>query len=293
MSDVPVQVVVAAFKDEASADDVLKSLKEAKKQGLIKIVDAAVLRKDDKGKLHIKETADMGGGKGAVIGGVLGGVIGLLAGPIGWAALGGAVIGGLAAKMRDGGFKDDRLKKLGEGLGPATRPSWRWSNTPGCATSKSSGRSGCASCDRGIQRRHRPTVGWAARWLIPPSPPGMLWRRDAWRSAIRRWKRPTRDDRRRHVSEGVVATKDEVVAGAAMITSEGVTGIVVEAKAEPEKLPEGEAKPEEASRLTRRRQCITSPAASSHTNLPDGALHPAPSVLLCEAVRLIRRALNR
>ncbi len=118
MSDVPVQIVVAAFKDEASADNVLKSLKEAKKQGLIKIVDAAVLRKDDKGKLHIKETADMGGGKGAVIGGVMGGVIGLIAGPIGWAALGGAVIGGLVAKMRDGGFKDDRLKKLGEGLGP-------------------------------------------------------------------------------------------------------------------------------------------------------------------------------
>ena len=77
-----------------------------------------MLRKDEQGKLHIKETADMGGGKGAVIGGVLGGVVGVLAGPIGWAALGGAVIGGLAAKLKDGGFKDERLKKLGEGLGP-------------------------------------------------------------------------------------------------------------------------------------------------------------------------------
>ena len=117
-SDVPVQVVVAAFKDEKAASGALAELKQAKKEGLIKIVDAAVLTKDASGKLHIKETADMGGGKGAVIGGVAGAVIGVLAGPIGWAAVGGAVIGGLAAKLHDGGFKDERLKKLGEGLGP-------------------------------------------------------------------------------------------------------------------------------------------------------------------------------
>jgi hypothetical protein len=104
MSDVPLQVVIAAFKDENTANEALKALKQARNQGLIRIVDAAVLRKDEKGKLHIKETADMGGGKGAVIGGVAGGVIGLLAGPVGWAALGGAVLGGLAAKMKDGGF---------------------------------------------------------------------------------------------------------------------------------------------------------------------------------------------
>src|SRR5512136_1700181 len=118
MSDVPVQVVIAAFKDENKASEALKALKQARNQGLIKIVDAAVLRKDADGKLHIKETADMGGGKGAVIGGVLGAVVGVLVGPVGWAALGGAAIGGLAAKLHDGGFKDERLNKLGEGLGP-------------------------------------------------------------------------------------------------------------------------------------------------------------------------------
>ncbi len=117
-SDVPVQVVVAAFKDEASAKQVLGKLKEAKKAGVIKIVDAAVLTKDAKGKLHIKETADMGAGKGAVVGGVAGAVIGLLTGPVGWITVGGAAVGALAAKLHDGGFRDDRLKKLGEGLGP-------------------------------------------------------------------------------------------------------------------------------------------------------------------------------
>jgi uncharacterized membrane protein len=120
MSDVPVQVIVAAFKDEATADQALKSLKQLQSEKEIKIQDAAVLRKDAEGKLHIKETADMGGGKGATIGGIAGGVVGLLAGPVGLAVGLGAVVGGLAAKMRDGGFSDERLKKLGAGLTPGS-----------------------------------------------------------------------------------------------------------------------------------------------------------------------------
>jgi uncharacterized membrane protein len=120
MSDVPVEIIVAAFQDPNGASAALEELKQAKKQGLIKIEDAAVLVKDADGKLRIKETADMGGGKGAVIGGVLGGVVGLLAGPIGWAALGGAVIGGLVAKSHDGGFSDARLKQIGDSLKPNT-----------------------------------------------------------------------------------------------------------------------------------------------------------------------------
>jgi uncharacterized membrane protein len=80
MGDAPIQVVIAGFQDERGADDALAMLKEAKRERLIGIQDAAVLRKDEKGKLHVKETADMGGGKGATIGGVIGGVIGAIAG---------------------------------------------------------------------------------------------------------------------------------------------------------------------------------------------------------------------
>ena len=57
MSEAPVQLIVAAFKDEKSADEILKELKQAKKEKLIGIINAAVLRKDQNGKLHIKETA--------------------------------------------------------------------------------------------------------------------------------------------------------------------------------------------------------------------------------------------
>jgi uncharacterized membrane protein len=120
MSDVPVQVVISAFQDEQGAKQALDELKQAKWAGLIGIQDAAVLRMDQKGKLHIKETGDWGGGKGAVVGGVIGGVVGLLAGPVGWLGLTGAVIGGLAAKLSDTGFSDDRLKELGAALQPGT-----------------------------------------------------------------------------------------------------------------------------------------------------------------------------
>jgi uncharacterized membrane protein len=120
MSEVPVQVVIAAFEEERAADEALRELKEAKWAGVIGIQNAAVLRRDEKKKLHIKETGDWGGGKGAAAGAVLGGFVGLLAGPVGWLGLTGAVIGGLAAKLRDSGFSDARLKQLGDALQPGT-----------------------------------------------------------------------------------------------------------------------------------------------------------------------------
>jgi uncharacterized membrane protein len=120
-SDVPVEVVLAAFNDEDGAEKALGQLKQAKKDRLIGIRNAAVLWKDDKGKLHFKETADMRGGKGAVIGGVIGGVVGLVFPPsILASAAVGAAIGGFSAKLHDAGFPDDRLREVGQGLKPNT-----------------------------------------------------------------------------------------------------------------------------------------------------------------------------
>ncbi len=120
-SDVPVEVVLAAFNDEQGAEKALGELKQAKKDRLIGIRNAAVLWKDDKGKLHFKETADMRGGKGAVIGGVIGGVVGLVFPPsILASAAVGAAVGGFSAKLHDAGFPDDRLREVGKGLKPNT-----------------------------------------------------------------------------------------------------------------------------------------------------------------------------
>jgi uncharacterized membrane protein len=122
MTEVPLQIIIAAFQEEEAADQALKALKEAKREKLISIDNAAVIRKDDDGKLHIKETADMGGGKGAGVGALVGGAIGLLAGPLGVAAGSalGAAVGGITAKLYDGGFKDDRLRQIGTSLEPGT-----------------------------------------------------------------------------------------------------------------------------------------------------------------------------
>ena len=120
-SEVPIQVVIAAFQEEKAADQMLKQLKSARWAGLIGIQNAAVIRRDQKNKLHIKELKDWGGGKGAVFGGALGAVVGVLVGP-GALVVGaaGALIGGLAAKLRDSGFSDARLKTVGESLKPGT-----------------------------------------------------------------------------------------------------------------------------------------------------------------------------
>ncbi len=121
MSETPVELIVAAFNDEQGAEAAYKELKQAKKQHLIGIKDAAVIRRDKKNKLHIKDIHDMGGGKGAGIGALIGGSIGLILGPgaiLTGAA--GALIGGFAAKLSDGGFPDERLKEIGAGLKPET-----------------------------------------------------------------------------------------------------------------------------------------------------------------------------
>jgi uncharacterized membrane protein len=120
MGDVPVQLIVAAFNSETAADDALTSLYEYKREKAIAILDAAVIKRDANNKLHIKETGDMGGGKGAVVGGVLGGIIGLIAGPPGVIVGGavGAAVGGLTAKFVDAGIPDDRLRELGSALKP-------------------------------------------------------------------------------------------------------------------------------------------------------------------------------
>ncbi|MGB2910770.1 MAG: DUF1269 domain-containing protein [Anaerolineales bacterium] len=121
LSEAPVQLIVAAFQDEKAADQALKDLKKAKKKKEIAIKNAAMLRKDENGKLHIKETADMGGGKGAALGGVAGAVIGLIAGPALVVPVAvGALVGGLTAKLKDSGFSDQRLESLGDGLVPGS-----------------------------------------------------------------------------------------------------------------------------------------------------------------------------
>lgn len=106
----PVDIVVAEFAGEDAAKAALKELK-----GKFDLRDAAVIKHTDK-KVKIKETKDMGGGKGAVVGGVLAATLGLFTG-LTWVGLGaGALAGGLAAKLHDANLPNEQLKALGDSL---------------------------------------------------------------------------------------------------------------------------------------------------------------------------------
>lgn len=118
----PLELLVYAFQDEQQADEALTKLREIKKQGIIDIVNAAVLIREMDGTIKVKDTADPEPKKGALIGGVVGGLLGLLGGPvapfIGVAA--GAGIGALIAKNIDLGIPNDQLTEIAEGLQPGT-----------------------------------------------------------------------------------------------------------------------------------------------------------------------------
>jgi uncharacterized membrane protein len=121
MADAPVQLIVAAFQDETGADSALAALKEAKKEKLIDIKNSAVLRKNAKGELSVHEAKDMTGARGGVLGGAAAAGLGILTGGASVALVGlGAGVGALAAKLRDSGFKDERLRKLGDSLKPGS-----------------------------------------------------------------------------------------------------------------------------------------------------------------------------
>ncbi|MEZ4768303.1 MAG: DUF1269 domain-containing protein [Caldilineales bacterium] len=102
--DTPATIVVAAFDNNAAAQTALNQVKGAKKE--LGLRDAAIVYRDGD-KIKVKETKDMGGGKGAVIGGVIAGIA-----SGGLAILGGALIGGLIAKGHDANLPDKQLKQL-------------------------------------------------------------------------------------------------------------------------------------------------------------------------------------
>ena len=115
---VPAHAVIASFRFEDGASNALAKLKDINRAQVLGVQNAAVLKVSNDGKLRIKETADMSGGKGMVVGGVVGGVIGLFGSAVIWPLGLGAAVGGLASKLRDSGFPNKRLEDIGSRLKP-------------------------------------------------------------------------------------------------------------------------------------------------------------------------------
>jgi uncharacterized membrane protein len=116
MSDTPIQVIVAAFNDPKKAGELMSDIKLGKLLGLVGIIDAAVVVKDENGKLKVTDSKRRST-KGFITGGIIGGVLGLLAGPVGWTALGTGAVGALLGKIQGAPLKAE-MKDLGEALTP-------------------------------------------------------------------------------------------------------------------------------------------------------------------------------
>lgn len=113
------ELLIIGFDDAKSADEALKELKEAQKEGLIEITNAATMSKDDKGKTHYKEIADLKArSKGRKIGGAAGALVFLLGGPAGivLSTVAGVATGGLVSRFKDRGIPNEDLKEVADML---------------------------------------------------------------------------------------------------------------------------------------------------------------------------------
>ena len=80
------------------------------------VEDAALVYKNDKGRVKIRQTTDVTAGKCAARGALLGAAIGIFAGPMVGLAAAGAAGGGLVAKLGDRGVDNKMMKLAGEEL---------------------------------------------------------------------------------------------------------------------------------------------------------------------------------
>ena len=121
MTTSTVEVFVATYDTEDGAAAASKGFQSAQRDGAIDLIDAAVIVHTAGGSVKIEETADPSGKKWAKRGAIAGGVVGLIFPPsiIVSAAVGGGA-GGIWAKIRDKGFKDEDLKQIGNSLPPGS-----------------------------------------------------------------------------------------------------------------------------------------------------------------------------
>ncbi len=108
---------VLKFEDEASAEQVVGTLKRLQDQYLVKIDDAAIVTRKPDGRPQIRQMHNLVGA-GALGGAFWGMLIGLLfLMPFLGAAIG-AATGAIAGKFSDIGINDDFIRQVGSSIQP-------------------------------------------------------------------------------------------------------------------------------------------------------------------------------
>ena len=105
-------VIAVTFPEEANAYEALARLKELDSQGTVGVRGAAVVAREDDGRIAIKDQLGGDSFEDTVGGGLLGLLVGVLGGPLG-VLIGGAT-GVLIGSLFDGDDDDDTRSVLGE-----------------------------------------------------------------------------------------------------------------------------------------------------------------------------------
>ena len=119
MSEKKGELLAAVYPNEEHAKTTLDMLVAMHKAVTITLIDAAMVTKDESGKMHVAETAELTTRKGARRGAIVAGVFGLIFPPslIASVLVGGGV-GALAGKLRDTGIKADQVKDIADKIEP-------------------------------------------------------------------------------------------------------------------------------------------------------------------------------
>ena len=119
-SDTMATLLAIRFDHPLKAQECLLAMVRIAGQDVMKIEDAAIVDKDEKGKIRLQQSRDVNPGTGAASGGLYGSILGIIAGPIGIIAGGalGAAAGGVWGKLRDIGIDDDHMKDMGDRINP-------------------------------------------------------------------------------------------------------------------------------------------------------------------------------
>ncbi|MDC0835834.1 hypothetical protein AY599_16955 [Leptolyngbya valderiana BDU 20041] len=112
-------LIAVAYDDEYKAEEVRLALMKLQKEHLIELEDAAVVIKDQKGKVKLNQAINLTAA-GAASGGFWGLLIGtLFLSPLFGAAVG-AAGGAIGGALSDIGVDDDFMKDLGESMTPGS-----------------------------------------------------------------------------------------------------------------------------------------------------------------------------
>ena len=112
-------LIVLTFEDTEQAGQAFEALKKAQSGGHLKIDDAAVIVKQDSGKVEVKNQLDKGVKGGAIGGGVLGLLLAGVFFPLAGLAIG-AIGGALVGKALDMGVDQKFVKDVTETLKPGS-----------------------------------------------------------------------------------------------------------------------------------------------------------------------------